>query len=812
MIWQFDLDGVTIDEPIGMDEFTISINRDEKWHGVFIEASASRLQFYGDAYAILKAAKEAYGVDANIIFTASIKCEGQAEFTPALSGRLNFGEYKEHCGDTCMISMNVEQDTCAMVFKNRFDQKVNIDSNLAFDKLTLLEDYEGLGFNLPLATQVVPISADGNVEPGGDETDVTDPPGYGNTTFSVRPTYGIVRDSSIATTSLEDPVNTYNIFAQLTGEQITGAITPQVLIEEPLGCIADEWEYNVRLKGTFEQTGPDNGEWFRVAFGYWDGVGNILDNLVPIEPFIYYYLPEPGFPETFDHTFTGTVSLPDGVGVYAIIQNYVLGTGIQHGRIVNFDEETSFYLFNDRQCPATDCESYMINETLARCTEAITDRCLTIKSDYYGRSDSEPYESETDGCGGLRVVMNGLKIRQATDKLFFTSMEDLMNGLRAIDNIGMGMEPNTEVGLGEWVRIEPAEYFYQPAKILTLPYTPKAESDMQEMLVYSNILYGYNNWEIKSTKGIDEFNSYKERRTGIKSVSNELDITTDLIAAGYVIENLRVSTLAQTGEADNSYDNDVFIVCTDRDTAPQVRESFFGTGTPGTFFFAKAEGQFLRVGSVVNVSGTSLNNGNLTITLIVEDNWGYYFTVAEATVTESFVNATFTAVSGYFGLMAVEQGIATSAANFYSAATAYNWRIRPVYNLMRWFKSIAQCYVNLTNTTSKLFFTFGKGNYKAEGRIIDNCNLENQVMAEDEDIHVTKFENISDATPIYKPETISFTYPLSIDDYIAVKQNPYGYIDVQCGNGDYEKTYIKSINYKPTKGEAQFVLIKKWQS
>jgi len=159
----------------------------------------------------------------------------------------------------------------------------------------------------------------------------------------------------------------------------------------------------------------------------------------------------------------------------------------------------------------------------------------------------------------------------------------------------------------------------------------------------------------------------------------------------------------------------------------------------------------------------------------------------------------------------VEKDNITSPANIFSPETAYNWRIRPFYNLMRWFKSVAQSYVNLGNTTSKLFFTSATGNYEAEGRLTtpDACDLENKVLAENDDL--TKDDYVATGgTPIYLPETLSFTYPLSIADYVAIKANPYGYLDVQCGNGNFEKAFIKSIEYSPVKGDAQFTLIKKW--
>src|SRR5690606_22240375 len=129
-------------------------------------------------------------------------------------------------------------------------------------------------------------------------------------------------------------------------------------------------------------------------------------------------------------------------------------------------------------------------------------------------------------------------------------------------------------------------------------------------------------------KGLDEFNSNKEFRTSLVNINNTLDVTSPFIAAGYVIEQTRQQSYADSGGADSKYDNDVFIICVERDA------------------------------------------------------YGYK----------------------------VEQGNINNAANIFSPNTAYNWRIRPWYNLMRWWKSIAQSYINLVNTTSRLFFSSGTGN------------------------------------------------------------------------------------------------------
>lgn len=743
--WQFELDSTVIEEPIGFSDIVFNIQRDELWHGIFIEASTSPLGFYGDAYTILKTAKDQYGLNAEVIFTASSRCEGETAYTEAISGKLNFGSWDMTCGNECVIRMTVEQNNCAMVFKNRFDQQVNIDSNVAFDKQTLLEDYTGLGLTIPLATQVIPISADADVLPAGDTVQLTALSFYYNgnlvnhQNLLVRPSYGTITDNSILTGYLDNPANSF----QPPGDDFL--LTPQVLLEDNPGCIQTEFDYNVRLKGSMVMTvtdvNPINYMSVWACVDYWNGTGthygpgqtNGTGNATELHRTLVGTITNPlqgVYTVNFDQSYFGSFTLPVGYGMYAYIKVLHVFDDIVAGNFVTADfdftfaPETSFLLENVRECPETDCEVYLINETLARATEAITDRCLTIESSYYGRTDSQPYNTSNDGCGSLKVLTPGLKIRQATDKQFFTSMKDIMIGLRAIDNIGMGMESDR-------VRIEDVAYFYQNIKLLDITLIPSARYQIQEQLVYSNIKTGYNNWEINSIKGIDEFCSYKERRTGIKSVSNELDISTDLIASGYIIENLRTSTLVDSGQTDNKYDNNIFIICVERG--------------------------------------------------------GYNYIV--------------------------EQGVAENATGFFSPATAYNWRIRPLYNVMRWFKLIAQSYSNIVSATNKLFFTSGKGNYLAEGNLAstDNCRLERRAIAENEDIHSTDFDNISDGTPIFYPETITFDYPLSTAEYQTIKAAPYGYVNIQCGaNGGVVKTYIKTIEYKPASGMATFTMIKAW--
>jgi hypothetical protein len=169
-------------------------------------------------------------------------------------------------------------------------------------------------------------------------------------------------------------------------------------------------------------------------------------------------------------------------------------------------------------------------------------------------------------------VTSGLKIRKAQNPAFFVSLKDLFEGLRAIDNIGIGVEPNPYIPGYDWLRIEPIDYFYQDVEILRLPYVPDVEIAVQEQLHYSLIKSGYQKWEVERVNGLDEPNSNREYRTSLTSVSNPLDITSKLVAGSYAIEVTRQQSFADTGAADTTYDNETFIICVERQAYSYIVE------------------------------------------------------------------------------------------------------------------------------------------------------------------------------------------------------------------------------------------------
>lgn len=736
MNWTFYLDGTLIDEPVGFSDIVLRIKRDEQWHGIFFEATTSDLQFYGTAADYLMDKKRNEGFGAEVTFNAEVDCP---EGTEIFTGKLDFRQYKERCGTTCFVVIPIEQEGCTMTLRNRYDQKVDLDNNIAFDKQTVLPNYNGLNFGIELQPQEIKIGNRG--ETGADiiSSVISDDPAWVDTGGDdfighINPAYTNITNSSFGTFGTADTIQVTVDGANNIPPYPSFPVTvgTSVLLGD-IECDLSSVVATFRHKGsvTFQQSGVGALQFLRLRL--WRlpaGLdGTVPGNWVQEYNNEFYALNNDGT-TLFDVSATVPLTLAQGDFIWYGI--FVINNDISNIQdfILTQDPESFFQLEASELCPVTNATVSLIHETASRVVEAVTDRCLVVKSDYYGRTDSEPYEAAEDGCGSLRILTSGLRLRQAETPKHFLSVKEMFESLNAIDNIGMAIEPGAAYQ-PDWLRIEPVEYFYQNAEIVRHLNIPRAEFALQPGLAYSIVRIGYKKWETENVNGLDEFNSNKEFRTSLKSINNTIDQTSGFIAGGYPIEKTRQQSFADTGAADTKYDNDTFIICVERD-------------------------------------------------------------------------------SYAYGDYKVEQGNIDNAANFYSPTTSYNWRIRPMYNLMRWWKSVSQSYVNLINTASKLFFQSGTGNLLAEGELpaADSCKLESRVIAENDDLYKTDMATGSD--PLWEPETMNYAYPMSLAEYNTIKASPNGYIFASCGSADGVKGFITNINYRLAKGEADITLRLKW--
>jgi hypothetical protein len=718
----FYLDDAEIEEPIGFSDIELSIKRHDTLHGMAFEASTSPLRFQGrTAVDYLEEAYEAYGVRADVRFTALARCEGSYDYDTLLSGRLNFVKRKKTCGAVCTIDLPWEVTSCEGVFNARYDQKVDVDKAVGVDGQSALQEYAGLAVETDLPAHDLLAAVEGSVAEEGEIIDL-EIFAAGTDNWAVRPSYARQVYASINQSQLIP-----SVFAASDNGFNDSVLSPVVLLDEVVGCFDGVFNYEVRLKGSYdiENAPPADIDLLRLVVAY----GEYPGSLTILHQTALYTGGDDSAAGSFDQTYSGTLTLPQGQGFYAYFEQQGSTVLVGPSGFVAFDQETYVNISGVKSCPTTQAELYFVHETLSRVTEAITNGCMVVKSEYYGRTDSEPFSFDQDGCGGLRTLTSGLKIRRAEDDKFFASMKDLVDGLNAIDNIGIGAEPNPDIAGQYLLRVENMEYFYQDTEVLRHEAVPEAEDVTEETKHYSKINVGYKRWEVENINGLDEVNSNRQYNTAIDTINNTLEITSGLVAGSYPIEVTRQQSFAESGGADQKYDNEIFVIDMERPTYP-------------------------------------------------------------------------------YSAIQVKQGGVSGATNVFSPDTMYNWALTPVRNLMRWYKTIAAGFANISDTAYQLFFSSGTGNMQATSLLIDEtCRPETTVVTENQNVFSTQANS---STPLWENEQRTYEYPMSIADYNHVKASPYGYVSVQCGQGAFEKFWIKEIKYKPAKGTASFILRRKY--
>lgn len=724
---RFFLDDLEIDEPVSWDSFTISIKRDDELHGIGFEASVTSLEFYGSAMRYIDSIKASQGLKSNIIFKAEEDCDDNGQYETIIEGKLNMGKYQKKCGITCSVSLPVEATGCEVSMINRMDQTVDVDKTISQNGLVTLPSYPQLGIQLELPPKELDYLTEGNVIENDEPLTFTN---IASPDTVIRPIYADLVANNFKQSQLEGTSNL--AFLDF------GVISPNILWDERNINFPNPILITGRLKGTLSSPVDIGAVRLFVIRGEMTADNYDFANppyQVILNVSLHGVLDPPSTLLLFDESYSYSWSpIDNGAdGIYAFIE---FG-GSTDPRTIAFDPETFFKAESTKVVPATVAQVYMVHETLSRIVENITDSCMRVKSSYYGRTDSQPFSFDDDGCGGLRCVASGLKIRKALNASFFTNLREIVKGLQDIDNIGMGVEPDEDLAGRLLLRIEELDYFYQDFEIFKTLNIAEAQFNIEEDRDNSIVKIGYKKWETLANFGLDEINSNREYHLDIDTLNKIADHESTIVAGGYAIEVTREQSVVDSSNADTTYDNETFIICLKRLT---------------------------------------------------------------------------------YNTFEVEKGNINNPQNIFSPQSTYNYRISPLRNLMRWYRSLINAYPTLGDSQNKLFFSSGTGNFIASGQLSEGygygsefCKLEGVDIAENMNLFVTAFNNIAKYIPLWKNETITYTYPMSLRDYNYIKARRYGYITYSCGDSTPAKGWIKDIEYNLAKGEAVFVLRQKWE-
>ncbi len=306
----------------------------------------------------------------------------------------------------------------------------------------------------------------------------------------------------------------------------------------------------------------------------WSGV-------VPELSYCKIYL-EISFGGTYENTYAGNPA----AGVYQKLYGFAQAL---------FTDDTELKAVVTHKFKNTRTKAFMVHEALSRCVEAITSNEMKVYSEYYGRTDSEPFAQPADGCGSLRMITTGLHVRQFPSHLdvakapynkarMAVSFDKLFEALNAIDCLGYGIEVDPTDSEKKVIRVEPAEHFYNVNEIsMYCDNVSQLKRSVITEFYLSKISAGYTKWQAETTMGLDEFNTSREFRSSLKTIKRSLDKKCEFIASGYTLEVVRHDEFANDSTKDNSFDNDTFIVCLRRGAEIEVERGQDCLDTAGTF-------------------------------------------------------------------------------------------------------------------------------------------------------------------------------------------------------------------------------------
>jgi hypothetical protein len=805
MRWRFyliDRDNVKtrIDEPGGWNSFTLKIKRHPERHGTFRELQSTDFKFYDTAMTLLKAEHDLYGVRG----VYDLVIDGMCGFAwqEMYRGRIGFDTYKFVCSDSCYVSASVDQVGPVIDFINRFDQKVDLSSSIGFDGAALT-DYDGLSKNIMLPSKAIllrsrlrNISSSEYIISNDSGFVLGFPTGTGSVSGALNVPFDTVDVNAIKDCSPQSIIDFFN--NSNSGEQ-----PPELIYNNPdqdLNCRGNTFEVDFRVKGSYKNLVSGSGS-HTLSLSLKKGTNTFSTGATTITGWILSTGgTNPVVTIAFDKTYTGAVTLADGEKLWLdFFLEYVKTTTYTPDVRLQIDVETFFNAEVTSKCEPTQSKVSMINETASRVIESITNNQLKLYSEYYGRTDSEPYAMTQNGCAGLRAVTTGLDIRRAkladgSDPKMFLSMKDVFESLSAIDNIGVGPDDVDKIVMEPW------KFFYQDDVVFTCSNIQTLEKSQKPDECYSVFRNGYAKWESEDFNGLDEFLTKREWRTSLTNIQNTLEKLCNWIASGYAWE---VTRRKVNDSKDWRYDNDTFITC----LVDFFKGSADFAAVTDSFNIIPEQADIIAIGDQIEITGTTSNNGTFTVTNVVTILNSIQVYVSGSFVNEVAPNTIIRNITTPFYRVEVQN--ISGGTNILDPDTVYNFRISPVRNALRWFDYVVKCYKNITNT-DKLIFSSADGNYVAEGDLIDTagCKLETGSLAENEDLSITSFTDADEATPITEPERVVFKYPVSFTEYNMITASPYGLIEYisKCERGE---GWIDEIEYNPEDGTAKFTLIPK---
>ena len=474
-----------------------------------------------------------------------------------------------------------------------------------------------------------------------------------------------------------------------------------------------------------------------------------------------------------------------------------IGTGSVNGAYIPFLKVTA------ETAPATTLvNSIDIFDFNNRMLEIISGQTDILLSDFY-----------STGCGAKRWLTNGYQLRNFETDLRppETTMEDLIDALTLIDDIGWGYElDNGEVK----IRMEESNHFYKDAEILKIDSKViRYEEMIADELIINQIVLQFNEYIEEELNTLDAFTTKAEYLTPIKTKFLKLELFCEFIADAYSIEYTRRQQFEETPNDSWRYDNNIFIV----DWVEIKTIDFFSKADNLTALVAALplSTKFIisqRVPELADlVSFTCTVSGVTTSYTVDELTFNDTNDTTEIKVNETIDTSALPQKMEFTGGFSFkrpesDQNFST-VNNLISPSTTYNLRMsmkRLLLKHAKWLNSGLN-YKESTEVIQNTFLDHNK-TLQTQFRDGETClggDLNRILLSENEDIALSDFGNFA---RYFIPLRIEYEAELSFteNEYLrnalngqSIDDNNYGYISVLNEDGGFTKIYVNQHIYKP---------------
>lgn len=555
------------------------------------------------------------------------------------------------------------------------------------------------------------------------------------------------------------------------------------------------------------------------------------------------YLPSMSYPGTGTiYTLSKTVvssitsTMPLGGGTYGQYRrNIVLLGNIDTTLHPNQPQSYVRLTFNSFYSP-TEAPVYLINEALSRITEIITDGNMRVYSDYFGRTDAQPYTSGSDGAGSLTAITNGLLIRG------YSPIEAYRMGYVSfrLYAISSGASTYTLNLTDEPIAAPPAVVLVTNTSGTTviIPTNATVAYPIGYQLL---IEQGTGVATVQGASGVTIYapaGLYHTTKTGEQLLLTKVGTDIWLLAgrssmsvsfrklidalncvhtAGFTMlpdPHRSGRFMIQVEPIAHFYDSGtVMLTCENVDNVQTLcdHENIISKIDIGYSKWEAEQAQGLDEFNTKRSYRTTLNTvRNAWDKLCSFIGSGY---AIETTRRKLGTNTTdwrydkdnfIICVERSGGGFKSEQGGFTTTpapSNMIDPASVYNARISPVRNLLRWLRWILPSYPN--PATGQMIFMSGEGNYYASGEMASNPIEagplhENQILMQSDYVTATNI--------VYKNELVKFKYPLGYEQWSSIYNQKTGLIKYNVNGGAWRYGYVQELQYDWKAGMGEFTL------